>query len=162
MFENFRKSLEEVDANGDTAVYDSLAVAKGILVDYRPDLPNLRKRIIIVSDGDDTCSKSPAYEVCADLQAKKIIVDSVQVGTKHSGMLHAISVATGKRLINFFEVVYFEKDSTSIKVAIDSSLRRHSEMRSVYLCGSSTIRLLPETTNFLSLYLGPRNNAQLS
>ncbi|TFK70120.1 hypothetical protein BDN72DRAFT_795723 [Pluteus cervinus] len=95
IFENFRRELETVDAAGDTAVYDALEVAKSVLVNYRTDIPGLRRRIIIVSDGDDTCSKASASSVCESLQKQKIVVDSVQVGTSHNGILHAISVATG-------------------------------------------------------------------
>ncbi|TFK70123.1 hypothetical protein BDN72DRAFT_896704 [Pluteus cervinus] len=95
IFESFRAELQKVTASGDTAVYDALEVAKSVLVNFCPDIPNLRRRIIIVSDGDDTCSKSDAATVCEALQKNKIVVDSVQVGTEHDGILHAISVATG-------------------------------------------------------------------
>lgn len=95
MFENFRLQLDRVSASGDTAVYDALDIARGVLANYRRDLPNLRKRIIIVSDGDDTSSKTPAKEVCYALQKNKVLVDSVQVGTQSNSTLHAISVATG-------------------------------------------------------------------
>ncbi|KAJ7827101.1 hypothetical protein B0H13DRAFT_2439813 [Mycena leptocephala] len=62
---------------------------------YRPDLPNLRKRIVIVSDGEDTSSGTSAREVALALQRARIVVDSVQVGRRTDTILHAISVATG-------------------------------------------------------------------
>jgi Mg-chelatase subunit ChlD len=77
-------------------VYDALDRARGILTNYRNDLPNLRKRIIIVTDGEDTSSESSAKEVCHALQKNRIIVDSVQVGHESDSQLHAISVATGE------------------------------------------------------------------
>lgn len=95
VFEKFREKLETVDAAGDTAVYDALDSARQVLTNFRLDLPNLRRRIIIVSDGEDTTSKSSAYHVCRLLQKGRIIVDSVQVGLKTDRVLHAISVATG-------------------------------------------------------------------
>lgn len=96
MFESFRQELDRVEADGNTAVYDALEKGRTILANYRRDLPNLRKRIIIISDGDDTSSSTSAHTVCRALSRDKIIVDSVQVGTQHNGILHAISVTTGK------------------------------------------------------------------
>ena len=95
VFENFRQELEKVDAEGDTAVYDALDQARGLLVNFRKDLPALRRRIIIVSDGDDTSSDTTARGVCKALVKNSIVVDSVQVGKEHNTVLHAISVATG-------------------------------------------------------------------
>ncbi|KAJ7636660.1 hypothetical protein FB45DRAFT_1055980 [Roridomyces roridus] len=95
IFENFRRQLDHKEADGDTAVYDALDSARRILTQYRPDLPNLRKRIIIVSDGEDTKSDTIAHDVCCALQRAKIIVDSVQVGPDSDPTLRAISVATG-------------------------------------------------------------------
>jgi Mg-chelatase subunit ChlD len=98
IFENFRKQLDHVSASGDTAIYDALDTARAMLSNYWRDIPNLRKRIIIVSDGVDTCSTSSASEVCHALQKSGIIVDSVQVGRENDGTLHALSVATGEDL----------------------------------------------------------------
>ncbi|KAJ7155009.1 hypothetical protein C8R46DRAFT_1226970 [Mycena filopes] len=95
IFENFRHSLERAEAGGDTAVYDALDTARRTLSQYRSDLPDLRKRIIIVSDGEDTSSSASAQEVCLALQRARVIVDSVQVGPRSDAVLHAISVATG-------------------------------------------------------------------
>lgn len=95
LFEKFREELDRVEAQGDTAVYDALDVARSMLVNYRTDLPNLRRRIIVVSDGEDTCSKESAVEVLGALQKAKIMVDSVQVGTTVDAVLHGISVVTG-------------------------------------------------------------------
>ncbi|KAJ7648949.1 hypothetical protein DFH06DRAFT_1421240 [Mycena polygramma] len=95
IFENFKQSLENTNAGGDTAIYDALDSARRMLTQYRPDLPNLRKRVIIVSDGEDTSSTASAREVCLALQRARVIVDSVQVGRRSDPVLHSISVATG-------------------------------------------------------------------
>ncbi|KAK0243779.1 hypothetical protein EDD85DRAFT_173202 [Armillaria nabsnona] len=94
IFENFRRQLEDVDAKGDTCLYDALNAARSTLVNYRKDLPNLRKRIIVVSDGDDNKSVSSARDVAIALQKDQVTVDSVQVGTYSNVTLHKISVAT--------------------------------------------------------------------
>jgi Mg-chelatase subunit ChlD len=95
IFENFRRQLDRVSATGDTAIYDALDTARSILVNFRSDLPRLRKRIVIVTDGADTKSGMSAVDVCRSLQKAGIIVDSVQVGDQSDALLHAISTATG-------------------------------------------------------------------
>jgi Mg-chelatase subunit ChlD len=100
-FENFRQQLANVSSGGDTVVYDALDAARRMFMDYRSDLPQLRKRIIIVTDGEDTGSKASARDVCHALQKNSIIVDSVQVGNRSDKKLHAISVATGARCSQF-------------------------------------------------------------
>ncbi|KAJ7148093.1 hypothetical protein C8R43DRAFT_1108121 [Mycena crocata] len=95
IFENFRQRLDRTKAGGDTAIYEALDSARQMLTQYRPDLANLRKRIIIVSDGEDTSSRTSPQEVCLALQRARVIVDSVQVGTRSDRVLHSISVATG-------------------------------------------------------------------
>ncbi|KAF8208048.1 hypothetical protein K438DRAFT_1667281, partial [Mycena galopus ATCC 62051] len=94
IFENFRKQLDRKEAGGDTSIYDALDSARRMLTQYRPDLPKLKKRIIIVSDGEDTTSTTSAQEVCLALQRAGVIVDSVQVGPTSDRVLHSISVAT--------------------------------------------------------------------
>ncbi|KAJ7792463.1 hypothetical protein B0H14DRAFT_167033 [Mycena olivaceomarginata] len=95
IFENFRKQLDRKEAGGDTAIYEALDSARRMLTQYRPDLLKLRKRIIIVSDGEDTSSTTSAQEVCLALQRARVVVDSVQVGPRSDPILHSISVATG-------------------------------------------------------------------
>jgi Mg-chelatase subunit ChlD len=95
VFENFRQQLDGVSAGGNTAVYDALDTARAMLVNYRSDLPKLRKRIVIVTDGADTSSENRPREVCFAIQRNGIVVDSVQVGDLSDQRLHAISVATG-------------------------------------------------------------------
>ncbi|KAG6844814.1 hypothetical protein H0H87_003481 [Tephrocybe sp. NHM501043] len=95
IFENFRLELDKVRATGDTAMIDALDLARSCLVNFRRDLPNLRRRIIIVSDGEDTCSDSLLTEVGSALQRDQIVVDSVQVGRELSDDLHTVSAATG-------------------------------------------------------------------
>ena len=101
IFESFREQLDRVSAGGDTVVYDALDAARRMLMSYRSDLPLLRKRVIIVTDGADTGSEASAKDVCYALQRDRIIVDSVQVGHKSDNKLHAISVATGARRSHF-------------------------------------------------------------
>jgi Mg-chelatase subunit ChlD len=100
VFESFRQQLDKVTAGGDTAIYDALDAARRMLVNYRSDLPKLRKRIVIVTDGIDTSSETSAKDACHALQRDNIIVDSVQVGHQSDNKLHGISVATGRKLFS--------------------------------------------------------------
>ncbi|KAF5392275.1 hypothetical protein D9757_001558 [Collybiopsis confluens] len=95
LFEKFREQLNRATAGGDTAVYDALDLARSMLVHYRTDLLNLRRRIIMVSDGQDTSSTESPLDVLAALQRGNIVVDSVQVGPSVDAALHGISVVTG-------------------------------------------------------------------
>jgi hypothetical protein len=114
--------LDRVSAQGDTAAYDALDLARSRLTQFRQDLPGLRRRIIIVSDGDDTNSKNMPTNVCAALQRDGIIVDSVQVGHIHNRILHAISVATGM-FCTMFGVRVFGSNNSQVATGFLPELR---------------------------------------
>ncbi|KAG6873635.1 hypothetical protein C0995_013567 [Termitomyces sp. Mi166 len=100
IFENFRMELDKVTAQGDTAMYEALELACNCLVNFRRDLPRLRRRIIVVSDGQNTSTGTNPMHVGRTLQANRIIVDSVQVGDSFSNSLWAFSAATVKAVID--------------------------------------------------------------
>ncbi|KAK4552990.1 hypothetical protein LTR86_009914 [Recurvomyces mirabilis] len=58
VIENFRRAVDTMSAKGDTALWDSLALAHDQLNDYSKKYPEAKKRIIVISDGCDTTSKS--------------------------------------------------------------------------------------------------------
>ncbi|KAG6898757.1 hypothetical protein C0993_004501, partial [Termitomyces sp. T159_Od127] len=95
VFENFRAALDKVEARGDTAMYEALEMAHNCLVDFRRDLPGLRRRIVIVSDGETTSIGGDLMQIGCALQKDRIVVDSVQVGKSFSNSLWAFSAATG-------------------------------------------------------------------
>ena len=92
-----------VSAEGDTVVYDALDTARKMLMHPWSDLPQLRKRIIIVSDGADMGSEASARDVCHALQMNNI-VDSVQVGNVPDNKLHAISGVPSFRRFSQFDM----------------------------------------------------------
>jgi Mg-chelatase subunit ChlD len=61
--ENFRHKVNGMNARGDTALWDALALANDQLSEYAKKFPNAKKRIICISDGDDTKSKQRSSDV---------------------------------------------------------------------------------------------------
>lgn len=61
--ENFRHRVNNMNAQGDTALWDALALANDQLAQYAQKFPNVKKRIICISDGDDTKSKQRSSDV---------------------------------------------------------------------------------------------------
>ena len=57
--------------------------------------PHVVKRIIALTDGEDTASKNSALDAAKAIQEHNIILDSFVVGEKCEG-LKAITFATGK------------------------------------------------------------------
>lgn len=155
LFESFRVALDEVSARGDTAVYDALDVARSNLTQFRQDIPGLRRRIIIVSDGDDTSSKNMPTNVCAALQRDGIIVDSVQVGYTHNSILHAISVATGTFCLSCLMSLAKVRSLGGYRFSPRTSL---GDALSIFVC-------FPDCLHYshlsLALYAGSRNHALL-
>jgi Mg-chelatase subunit ChlD len=47
VLENFRRSTQDMNAEGDTALFDALALAKDQLVEYSKKYPEAKKRIIV-------------------------------------------------------------------------------------------------------------------
>ncbi|KAL4244045.1 hypothetical protein ABKN59_010555 [Abortiporus biennis] len=94
--EAFRDSVRSVSPDGDTPLFDSLAVAHSMLESFKRENPSATLRVICLTDGDDVGSHCQAWEVTAKLQRSKVIVDSLIVQNDGgSNLLHAISVATG-------------------------------------------------------------------
>ena len=93
--EDFRNSMNEMIAQGDTAVWDALALANDQLADYGQKYPNAKKRIICLSDGTDTDSGKKCYDVCEELIRAQVVMDSFCLGNDPSPELRAISYLTG-------------------------------------------------------------------
>jgi Mg-chelatase subunit ChlD len=92
VIENFRRAVGDMEATGDTALWDALALAKDQLVEYSGKHPEAKKRIICISDGMDTKSTTNrAPEICWRLHEAGIVVDSVSLGNQQNSDLSALS-----------------------------------------------------------------------
>lgn len=95
VIENFRDSIHSMKADGDTALWDGLALAQDKLAIYGAKFPSAKKRIICLSDGEDTKSSTSASEVYRILRQNNIVVDSICIGDESNDDLKTISHLLG-------------------------------------------------------------------
>ena len=93
--ENFRHKVNGMNAHGDTALWDALALANDQLSEYAQKFPNAKKRIICISDGEDTKSKQRSSDVSWSLFQNKVVVDSFCLGYEDNLDLRTISYLSG-------------------------------------------------------------------
>jgi ubiquitin-protein ligase len=94
-FDQFRSKVDDARYNGDTSIYDALILAKTKLEEYRLKYPNIRQRILCLSDGVDTDSSASALDAALALKANNIVCDSIMIGPMVSDCaLKQISIAT--------------------------------------------------------------------
>ena len=79
MYEAFRNQVERATPRGDTALWDAISLASAKLVAFAKTHNNCSKRIIVLTDGEDTKSKNQPSVVANFLQKNSIIMDSVCV-----------------------------------------------------------------------------------
>lgn len=90
--ENFRRSVSTMTNDGDTALWDALALGMDQVNEYGRRYPQAKKRIICISDGLDNNSMSnTAADVCWRLHQANIVVDSVMLGSNGNGDLRTLS-----------------------------------------------------------------------
>lgn len=82
-------------AQGDTSIWDALALANDQLSQYMETYPHAKKRIICLSDGLDTKSATLRHDICDDLIRKGVVVDSFCIGNESNLALRMISHFTG-------------------------------------------------------------------
>jgi len=98
LFENFKSTVDRAVADGRTSLHDALVSATDLLRTFRQRDEQNRScalRVLCLTDGSDTASKTAAYCACAGLQSMNIRVDSFILGSEDSASLRAITVATG-------------------------------------------------------------------
>ena len=80
---NFQDNLDSVGATGQTAIWDALRESKEILAnDYPSDgKTGPRRRIVLLTDGEDNESLLKPFEVCRDLTEENIVMDAIVIGT---------------------------------------------------------------------------------
>jgi len=68
-----------VHATGDTALYDAIHKASDSLNHFIKNRPQCRARILCLSDGADTCSKSIPWQVAKMLQNRETVLDVIMI-----------------------------------------------------------------------------------
>lgn len=85
-----------MEADGDTALWDALALSREQLIEYGKKYPEAKKRIIVISDGADTKSTTnTASDICWRLKHAEIAVDSVSLGHERNEDLRTLSYLIG-------------------------------------------------------------------
>lgn len=96
VIENFRRAVANMRAEGDTALWDAIALAQDQLKQYAIKYPTAKKRIICISDGKDTKSSSnTARDLAWTLSGDGILLDSVCLGWEDNVELRTISGLLG-------------------------------------------------------------------
>ncbi|KAF1355472.1 hypothetical protein BDV97DRAFT_395832 [Delphinella strobiligena] len=95
IIENFRRSVESMKAGGNTALWDALRLAEEQISQYAQKYPHALKRIICISDGDDTNSGQSPHSVYWSLRQSNVVVDSIILGDDENTDLKAISYLLG-------------------------------------------------------------------
>jgi len=94
--ENFRRATNDMEAKGDTALFDALALAEDQVSEYGARYPNAKKRIICISDGVDTKSgPNTAEGVAYKFFHHDVALDSICLGDEENTTLWAISDTLG-------------------------------------------------------------------
>jgi ubiquitin-conjugating enzyme/von Willebrand factor type A domain-containing protein len=93
--QEFHGMVGELKAEGMTALWDSLVVAKEMLVDFKTKHPSTKLRIIALTDGADNASNGTPNEVCQYLYDSQIVLDSIVIGSTKTKHLFKISKHTG-------------------------------------------------------------------
>ncbi|KAF3049337.1 hypothetical protein E8E11_000526 [Didymella keratinophila] len=93
--ENFRHQLNNMVANGDTAIWNSIALAIDQLQQYASKYPKTKLRIICISDGEDNKSTRLVHDLAWQLVGSNIVVDSLCLGNTNNDALQTLSYMTG-------------------------------------------------------------------
>jgi Mg-chelatase subunit ChlD len=92
VIENFRNSVNNMRATGNTALWDGLKLAQTEIMKHAEKYPQAQRRIICLSDGNDTKSVAGPADLCWQLRENKILVDSIIIGNDDNMDLKALSI----------------------------------------------------------------------
>jgi ubiquitin-protein ligase len=101
LYEDFREKIDAVKPKGDTALYDSVHSAIEALKVWRSQpgrASDAALRVLVISDGKDTCSSHSASAVTREAQRVGAVVDAIMIGVRRKdegAYLGAIAKATG-------------------------------------------------------------------
>ena len=93
--EHMRFQLNSMSASGDTALWDSVALAADQLKHYAQRYPSIPKRIVVLSDGEDTRSQQRVHDLSLRLLHDGILLDSISLGMDINDELICLSYLTG-------------------------------------------------------------------
>ncbi|RDL38800.1 Uncharacterized protein BP5553_03140 [Venustampulla echinocandica] len=92
---NFSHQLDGIQAAGNTAIFDALDRASGMLVELQHRYPQTKCRIILLTDGCDNNSKAVPFEISSRLYERNIVLDAIVIGSSETRELFKIAKNTG-------------------------------------------------------------------
>ena len=105
LIERFIADVRDAEPAGGTALWDALTRAIEVVDDGAKAVtvlgaPPPRRRLLVLSDGEDTCSAdaASASAVARSAVARNVVIDAFLIGEAASGpgsVLHAVATATG-------------------------------------------------------------------
>jgi len=96
LYEIFRDHIDSADAKGETKLWDSVEKALESLHNYKKKNNKAALRILVLSDGEDTDSRTQCWQVAKSCQEHDIVCDSVMIGEgAKNKMLRALAKSTG-------------------------------------------------------------------
>jgi VWFA-related protein len=130
---------EEVRLRCLTAVWDSILITLREVLSHTPE--STRRAIILLSDGDDTGSRSRIFQAAEDAVKSNTVVyaigirdESIDVGELKKDYLRRVSEETGGR-------AFFPKNKTELNAAF---AQIEQELRSQYLVSYSPSNKTPD------------------
>ncbi|EAT77244.1 peptidylprolyl isomerase [Parastagonospora nodorum] len=145
--ENFRHKLNNMLASGDTAIWDSIALAQDQLQTYAEKYPTARLRIICISDGEDTKSNQDKVNVTSRLCRNGTMLDSFCLGDASNESLQIMSYLTKGYT---FEPKTLEEAMAICELEpVLSSLERPEPVESAHRRFRDAFHAYPTQSNFL-------------
>jgi ubiquitin-protein ligase len=132
LFERFKGRLDQVEQEGRTALYDAVIHGATQLEKYKEKYPNCRRRILVLSDGEDTSSQSLPWQAANKLRGLDITLDAIIIGNECDPYLKSLTHATGGVTLHptsvhdgfkLFEYETVLRASDRVESKIDTSAR---------------------------------------
>lgn len=95
-FHDFNLLVANANPRGSTLLFDAMVVAAQKLLNFKKKYPNCILRILALTDGEDTGSKSSIVDTTQLLLDSNILVDSFVVGSNCEGLKCITFGAGGK------------------------------------------------------------------
>lgn len=98
LFERFIAAVNRTSPLGDTALWNALMAGVDMAAQAFPGQQPLRRRVLVLTDGEDSCSTSSASAVVNRARELGVVIDAITLGDAASaiggGLLRAVTHAT--------------------------------------------------------------------
>ncbi|KAH0559861.1 hypothetical protein GP486_003619 [Trichoglossum hirsutum] len=97
---DFKDRVMDIRAQGSTAIWDAIVKATDMLAAYKTKHPGAKRRIIVLTDGENNDSRFDAPSACTDLYSYDIVLDAIVIGTRSTDDLFKMAKHTGGYAFN--------------------------------------------------------------